>query len=854
MVASPSNMGSPHRRTDMHRILFGVVVLAVLLTPVSKAQEVGDYPDDIRRLSFSQTLLSSGYDGPFAKVVAKRNIVWIRDEIDVNKAIRSYGGTVIIVANTVRINQPIDSRVYFQHDVDHFLPDPDKSHVSLSVEDEISESGPYKNAFSDYYLHCSDCIKDSKGHTYMPEFPSGLTPTTEGFFKNLPGRVFPAGTNSPDDKLDPVSGTSGDIYIFAHEIIVSKDLGSPHLPEERAECHQKSPDFVPYAVNAGGAQGGRGGAGISSPCVKAHVSGMFSCAQEAYLIGGGLNAAGGSGGNSGNVLIRLINYDDGISGITDLLQKVTNIAGGIPGAHLKVRTPSAQGTHLPDGTRCSFTEESPTWPPAGSGKPGRLEVKKLDTNTALSEVASLLNELDSRNDYDYRELAERAKTDRSIYSLHLSDELTHYLATSLVKAETLFVTDADRRFYLGTQLPDGYLSPFFATINSSKLDNSELTDRQLIFARELNTFKQIPGADPFPHYLQQSGGALNIYSNGAFARYTAQATRIDINTGNQLLGQVEVKLDGIHRVLFEQFAHERAVEYENKVSALKTAIAQAKKKAADAANSGGPLQFIGAVVSALDGGAGGITAVVNALITKFNSDNPLEGGDAGLGQGLANVSDSFRKLQDLARSAPNDPTIQDLMNELTNLLTEYATFKQSIEDDRERLLREQYRDFLDVLDSRYTTENKLESDSAQFHDLLRTVIAGYLVDPARDDEGFRNNLQSLITFLNKFPVEEPYFRPIDVNKLCDSPNNNCFQVQPSKQWVTIYGYVPIGTKPLELPLYVVAPHRALVLLPSFGVKISRTVKSNEPPRGSSRRLVATETIFSPLGWEFHPKR
>jgi hypothetical protein len=836
----------------MHRAFFSALIVLAVLAPRLGAQEVGDYPDDIRRLNFAQIVLSSNYDGPFAKGITKRNIVWIRDEIDVNKALRSYGGNIIIVANTLRINQPIDSRAYYRHDVDHFLPDKTGNH--LSVEEEISGSDAYKGAYSDYYLHCFDCIKDSKGATYIPEFPSGLTPTMEGFWMNPPALNFPAGTNSPDDLLDPVAGRAGDIYIFAHEIIVSPDLAKPFLPDERAECHNKTIDFVPYAINAGGAQGGRGGAGIASPCVKDHTSGMFSCAPVIYTIGGGLNAPGGRGGDAGNVLIRLVNYDNTAPDITDLLKTVTNVNGGMPGAYIKVRTPTALGAHTPDGTRCSFTEES-SWSPAYGGKPGRpLEVKKLDTNEALSEVANLLNELDSRNDYDYKELAERAKTDRSIYSLHLSDELTHYLASSLVKAETQFVTDADHRFYLSAPVSGGYLSPFLSTINSAKLDKSELTDRQIIFARELNAFKSLPDADPFIRYLQQSGGVLNIYSNGAFARYTAQATRIDINTANQLLGQIEVKLDGIHRVLFEQFAHERAVEYANKIDALKTSIAEAKRKAAAAANNGGPLQFIAAVVSALDGGIGGITAVVNALLTKFNSDNPLVGGDAGLGQGLANVSDSFRKLQDLTRSAPNDPTIQDLMTELTNLLTEYAAFKQSIEEDRERLLREQYRDFLDVLDSRYTLENKLQSDSAQFHDLLRIVIAGYLVDPAKDDEGFRNNLASLITFLNKFPIEEPYFRPIDVVKLCESPTNNCFQIQPSKRWVTIYGFLPVGTKPMELPLYVVAPHRTTISLPSFGVKITKSVGTSEPPQGSSQRAVVTETLFSPLGWEFHPKK
>lgn len=833
----------------MKRFLFGILIATGLLFPHGlHGQEVGDYPDDVRRLNFSQVALSSDYDGPFAKGITKRNIVWIRDEIDVNKALRSYGGTIVIVANTLRINAPIDSRVYYRHDVDHFLPS--KLDVRMSVKEQISDSDLYQRAFSDYYLHCFDCIYDSKNDTYIPEFPSGLTPNTEGYWNEKKTNVFPRGTNSPDGMLDLVAGRAGDIYIFAHEIVISPDLTKPYLPEERAECRKLSTDFVPYALNAGGVQGGRGGAGISSPCVKSD-----GCPyQPAFVIGGGLNAPGGRGGDAGNVLIRLVNYEASLTDISALLKTVTNVAGGLPGASTKVRTPTARGDHKPDGTRCSFTVEG-AWPLADKGLPGRdPEIIPVDTNNALSEIASLLNELDSRSDYDYRELADRAKVDRSIYSLHLSDELTHYLASSLVKAETRFVTDADHRFHSRKQATAGYLSPLLAKINSSELDNSDLTDRQLIFARELNAFRPLDDVDPFTHYLQQSGGVLNIYSNGAFARYTAQATRIDINTGTQLLGQIEVKLAGIHRLLFEQFVHQRAVEYENRITGLKTLIAEAKKKADDATNNGGPLPFIRAVVSALDGGIGGFKTVVDALVTKFNSDNPLEGGDAGLGQGLSNVSDAFRKLQDLVRTAPNDPTIKDLMKELQNVLSEYAAFKRSVEDDRERLLREQYKDFLDVLDSRYSLENKLESDSAQFHDLLRTVIAGYLVDPARDDEGFRNNLQSLVTFLNKFPTEEPYFRPIDVNKLCDSPNNNCFQFQPSKQWVTIYGFLPIGPKPLEVPLYVVAPHRNVALLPSFGLKVSRSVKSSEPPRSSSQRSVITETMFSPLGWEFHPKK
>jgi hypothetical protein len=96
----------------------------------------------------------------------------------------------------------------------------------------------YQRIVNDYFEHCFDCYRDSKGKTWAPQLPAGKIPDPDQWYgTRQPGD----GKRPPDAAVDFSATRSGDIYIFAHEIVISPDLDSPIEPGERAECRKVVP-------------------------------------------------------------------------------------------------------------------------------------------------------------------------------------------------------------------------------------------------------------------------------------------------------------------------------------------------------------------------------------------------------------------------------------------------------------------------------------------------------------------------------------------------------------------------------------------------------------------------------------
>src|SRR5205823_7202453 len=125
------------------------------------------------------------------------------------------------------------------------------------------------------------------------------------------------------------SAKSGNIYIFAHDILLpDKRLGLERRGQ-RSECRGVDRSRL-FAVSAAGLRGGRGGAGSIPACFypiqkkncrdEADVIGcniaqaMYprNCAVDPRLfsVAGGMNAVGGRGGDAGDVAVYLINSQD----------------------------------------------------------------------------------------------------------------------------------------------------------------------------------------------------------------------------------------------------------------------------------------------------------------------------------------------------------------------------------------------------------------------------------------------------------------------------------------------------------------------------------------------------------------
>jgi hypothetical protein len=817
--------------------------------------------------------------------VQKQNIVWLADEITISQPLRSFGGTIVLAANVININQSVDSRVYIRRQIKcpapgkciaPYQPSPNQI-PSIDAQLHTAHGVHYREMLEDYYTKCFDCYLDvNSDSVYIPELPSGRTPDS-GSWWGYPPRIVSVAEAPNAESLNPQNDRAGDIYIFAHEINFSPDLASPVVPIERDECVGASTRTVPYAVNAGGARGGRGGSGMPSPVIDGDSFGAAWVSMhpgngidtgQAMQVPGGDSAPGGPGGDAGRIFIRYVNATS-VPTLADL-KNYLNYAGGSSGDVTRVQTPSVWrvviSQELPPN-RCSMPVTG-NYPPSEKGQDALPpEVIGVDTTYALTDLSSLLKHFDQRIDYDYNELATRANSDYSIKSLDFADSLTELLASSLVSAEISLVQTIDKAATTGVA-PDNspLLPPLARTIDVQRLGNSDLTDTQLVFARELTNFKNDGVDNSVYQYLEVTGGLLNIMNWDPYSRYTSGATRIDISTGNKILSDSLNRLNKINETLFEHLTFVKSQQLEKNISDAKADIAKAMQKAAAAkANTQDPsiLKILASVIGELTGAGDALTLIENLFGNQLDN---AQGGSSckkdqtlcdlkNLGSALSEADTAFRKLNDLLSSpgATSTPDLVDLQAKLIEAEQDYRSFMQQAQVQRDQLFQQRYADFLQALALRSSLNSKIAADSAQFDDLLRITVLGDVADSSANELDLRSNLKGIVTFLSGFPAEEPYFKIRQLNGACDRltqktwvrrlvfkrETNPCLELPKSGDWRLVTSAVHLGNVSLSLPIYVIAPTDKELSLPVFGSSMSITKIDKPTLKLEIRRPIIT---------------
>src|SRR5690348_8844517 len=92
---------------------------------------------------FQRTVLLKGSSPkPYPPDIVKRDIIWMSPRIVVNEPLRSFGGDILLYADEIVINAPIDSRVYFDHHIDRFQ---DQVYY---FSDELRKDSTFKRMYS----------------------------------------------------------------------------------------------------------------------------------------------------------------------------------------------------------------------------------------------------------------------------------------------------------------------------------------------------------------------------------------------------------------------------------------------------------------------------------------------------------------------------------------------------------------------------------------------------------------------------------------------------------------------------------------------------------------------------------
>lgn len=810
----------------MRAINYGVLLLSILWISSGIAQSAPKSPLQAPSQCHYLNLKRNAILGDWGKTYAaslqahvSADVVCVGDSINIDRTILSNGGDVIIYGNSVHITKPIDTRVYIDHAaLDHFEnEDRPPSTVGYKMATDVGlnpggwpgEDYLYLNSYIEYYQRCVDCLP---GTAWIPEAPSGISPLYEqGPGANTQAESMVNGYAPRDDEINFKTLKAGNVYIIAHMVEVAENLQSPYPAPTRPTCGEPSPSYVPFAIDARGMKGGRGGAGSPSACSNKVTHSQYDCAGDSHYSSGS-TGPGGRGGDAGSVIFV------GIKGwpkeVRENLLRISSVKGGEPGDNKKLRGPSARGTFAATGDYCDFYRRPEgEYPLAATGQDGEKTYVAMDASSALRFVGQLVQSKDARLDYDYSELALRAQSDPSISHVQFDDFLAEQLALHLGDAEVA-VLNAMRGKVLGkTVFSNPLVPPYLAGVYADELLGVSLTNRTRVLARQLSNYSKIAPKSPVMEYFRATGGLFNIGNARPIDRFYAEAARIDANTQVLLLGELKTQLVDISTTLANIDIREERRDRLAAIADLQEKINAAVKAATQ--NQGA--NWAARLLTAL----GDAAKASGAMYDSYSK------GDAS--QLLKSAAD-FLSSMDTARNiwaaygsgGEALPALREQMQMLqwsyAHFLADAAKTKQLYSDSRVQSLEV-------VLRSRVTGASRMLARHAQFDDLLRMSIITYYADPARSLSVLQSNLDSIEVFLTTFPRFEPFFQFKDVSFQCGHsktsdgnilPDPGCSYVKPSSRPRVLKS----DSDEFEIPLYFVAPHRQGFSLPTFGLRTS----------------------------------
>lgn len=834
-------------------ILLIIIFQLVLVTHSwSMTSNFGEMPDNCQAMSSKFPLLKS--PGSNYAAVADNSsvdILCVGDDLVIDKSIYSNGGDIIIFAGSLQLNAALDSRLYYMpSEIISYQQGVDRNPNARSVPVALRFDQTQMQSFEAYYKYCVDCrehvfesgagtSKVKKSVLLIPEFPHGLTPDyVWGPTRTSDLQLFmKPGLPPPDNLINFEKAKSGNIYIFANSVKVKDELRTPQIPSEIPVCTSDKPNHIPYAINAGGVRGGRGGAGTPSNCtfLDPNSPNPFPCG-DATLMTSGITGPGGRGGDAGTVFIGIVSPEGPTDELRSIVSGIANIKGGAPGHSVKWLGPASIGQFRATGNVCDFyLRPQGNWPSADSGKDEEVIFKGFTRSEALSYLGALLGPKDASLDYDLGELAQRASSDALVRNASFDGYLISKIYDSLARAQVKVVIDINQVFQGRRESEELYVRPPFEDIKLYTIENSMLSKKSLIFLRELHSYgQQVDGGSPLVHYLTTSGGLFNLANAKPFDRFLSEATRTDIS-------RLEIPLDRIVANLLE--AKEMAVKIHvgvkaKEMQAILSRLAVLLQEAETRANRATSQQrkWLPRLVKSVEE-AGKAVGVAYKYYYEAKWQK--------LAESLPAVWDKMGEVRNVYedRFLRVSNEIPDLKESLDKAQIEYSLFVQESVVIRQAILEEKHSALLELLDDRSSHYSKLQNRLAQFHDLLRLSVIGLLLDPSKNREVFKNNLQSIVTFVEEFPMSEPYFRFRDVSNYCTQDSglferwthsDECIYAKPSKEWSAVWSSLGFEkNKQIRVPLYVVAPSNTSHFLPSYGMENSleniAPVTLNETP-------------------------
>ncbi len=420
---------------------------------------------------------------------------------------------------------------------------------------------------------------------------------------------------------------------------------------------------------------------------------------------------------------------------------------------------------------------------------------------------------DARLDYDYAELATRALSDKLLAQINFDDSLASQLTLNLAGAEAKAV-EAVRGTMAGLgYVRSAFVPPYMTGLVADDLLGASLSNRTRVFARQLSDYAKVAPRDPLMEYLGATGGLLNVANRRPLDRYYAEAARLDAANQVLLLGDLKTQLNDIASTLANIDIREEGRQRQAALADLRQRIDAVTKAAAENQGAGWAARFLTALGEA-GKSAGAMYAAYQtgsaaALVTSA-------------GQFVANM-DTVRNIW--AANGTGGEALPALREEMQRLQASYVQFLAAAAQARQAYADARLQALEGLLRSRVSGASRMDARHAQFNDLLRMAVISNLADPARSARILDSNFDSLQVFLTSFPRIEPFIQFRDVDFQCRYSRTvtgdyvvdpGCVEVAASSRPHVLL--TTFGDSPTKIPLYVIAPRRTALALPTFGLR------------------------------------
>jgi hypothetical protein len=768
-------------RRDNFRILSLSLILSIVgllyCTPGR-----GDAPGDAlsargwQKFPRRVTVLKEGFKGNYEHEVVKNDYFIFQKKVLVNQLLDTNGGDVLIVADELIIEAPIDTRVSMRMTPDYWLAAPpgqddaDFSSLGLVLRKWAPDAF---QAFDSLYLWRDFYDPKKKKFVHglaerpsteiepgsqspkikvaeLHQLPSGQVPlaSIKEYDRRYDTRRPTDGTNAPSDEVIWSAVRSGTIRIYASKITLCTECeqilsGLSHPMEEVTIPITVGDPFdeKEQAVffQASGLKGGRGAAGSMYNALFGNLIGMR----------GGLSGLPGRAGDAGSVELHFVNRHPTEDELNQIRLGIS-IKGGVPAQSHRQRTPSlSQIRSTP--TRTSFQDEVKiTNLETLQGTDGKVSVDFSNTDDAIRAIDGKLAEAELAGNYSIELLVGGAQTAPDLFFVSPTSTLQTFLAQELVRLQNELLDLIEARLASAAPKTSFKYSPFFESLTCRQSGYATLTDTERAYLSRICEFRPIADRDPVTAYLLRVGGIYtDIPDANASLRY--QSILVEMNRTQQLIHAAISEMKELHILVFDAITEQQRqglVAAIQKLEAARAALQEAYEAAlAKQPGLGDALKEVVVVVKDVADG-----------IANFYSSNWVVAGEKfdGAMSGIIDLSEAYK-------IPPDSPSFAELDAAIKGAQKGLKEFAAIVEATKSAIIKSQGANIRDLIVARERIEGYRASSRFEFDRLVRATVQEYF--QTSNSPTLKKNIEVIRSSVNEKNVSTTLELP-SLRQLC----------------------------------------------------------------------------------------